>query len=150
MYKSLMVALVVVVPLALAACSGDDEAATASKTVANEPAAGGPSVTLSADKTHAVQPNDEITLTISVEHFDLRGDAIGGANEAGVGHYRIYLDDASGDDYLATGAEATAKVSIPDNITDGSHDLRVTLVNNDETLLDPPVEASVLLIVYRL
>jgi hypothetical protein len=151
MYKSMIAGVVVVIPLALAACSDGDDAGSAAPPVASETTtAAGPSLSLSADKTHAVQPNDEITLTISVDNFSLRGESIGGANQAGVGHYRVYLDDASGDGYLAAGAEGTTKVSIPDTITDGSHDLRVKLHNNDKSPLDPPVEASVLLIVYRL
>ena len=72
------------------------------------------------------------------------------ANEDGVGHYRVYLDSAAGEDYLAQGAENTTKVTIPETITDGSHDLRVVLHNNDHTPLDPAAEGSVLLIVYRL
>lgn len=103
-----------------------------------------------ADKTHAVQPEDQITLTISVTDFRLSPEGIGGANEAGAGHYRVYLDGATGDDYLAATAEPTTKVTIPADISDGSHDLRVVLHNNDETPLQPPVEGSVLLIVYRL
>lgn len=103
-----------------------------------------------ADKTHAVQPEDQITLTISVSDFRLSPEGIGGANEDGVGHYRVYLDNASGDDYLVAAAGATAKVTIPADISDGSHDLRVVLLNNDKSPLQPPVESSVLLIVYRL
>jgi len=139
--------------LLLTACSGEEDAGKADQTGQTPKAsASAPAAALSvkADKTHAVQPNDEITLTITPSGFRLAPDSIGAANEDGAGHYRIYLDDASGDGYLAIGAETTAKVTIPDDISDGSHDLRVVLHNNDKTPLNPPVEGSVLLIVYRL
>ena len=41
-------------------------------------------------------------------------------------------------------------MTIPADISDGSHDLRVVLHNNDKSPVQPPVESSVLLIVYRL
>ncbi len=136
----------------LVACSGEDEAGKSGQ-AAQSSAAAAPSqaaLTVKADKTHAVQPKDEITLSISVTDFRLAAGSIGGANQDAVGHYRVYLDDASGDDYLAEGAEPVAKVIIPAEINDGSHDLRVVLHNNDKSPLQPVVEASVLLIVYRL
>jgi len=110
----------------------------------------GPSVTVTADKTHAVQPGDEITLTVSVQGLSLDPGTIGHANQPGVGHYRVYLDGASGDDYLAESGAGTTKVVVPDSVTDGSHELRVVLHNNDRTALVPAVEGSVLLIIYRL
>lgn len=142
----------------VAACTSEEEPGKAAKSgtggqapaAASTAAASGASVSVKADKTHAVQPEDQITLTVSVSDFRLSPEAIGGANEEGVGHYRVYLDDASGDDYLVSGADATTKVTIPADISDGSHDLRVVLRNNDKSPLEPPVEGSVLLIVYRL
>ncbi len=144
--------------LALSACSAEDDAnkagqaeqTTQATKAAPAPSAPGASLSVKADKTHAVQPNDEITLTISLTNFRLAPDSIGAANQNGAGHYRIYLDDGSGDGYLAVGAEPTVKVTIPDDISDGSHDLRVVLHNNDKSPVEPPVEGSVLLIVYRL
>ncbi len=139
----------------LVACSGEDEAGKTGQAGASAPssssvATSGAVLSVKADKTHAVQPNDEVTLTISVTDFRLAAGSIGGANEDGVGHYRVYLDDASGDDYLAVGAEPVAKVTIPADVNDGSHDLRVVLHNNDKSPLQPAVEGSVLLIIYRL
>jgi hypothetical protein len=136
----------------LVGCAEEDQAATAGgKTEAQAaPPAGGPTLIVKADKTHAVQPKDEITLTISTTEFELDSSKIGQANESGVGHYRVYLDGASGEDYLAAGADTTTKVTVPEDITDGSHDLRVVLHGNDARPLSPPVQAEVLLIVYRL
>ncbi|MDH3689160.1 MAG: hypothetical protein OEU36_06720 [Gammaproteobacteria bacterium] len=113
-------------------------------------AADGPQVSVTADKTHAVQPGDEISLTITVDGFVLDASKIGQANEPGVGHYHIYLDDASGDDYLGVGADSNMKISVPEDITDGTHDVRVVLHNNDHSPGNPPAAGSVALIVYRL
>lgn len=139
----------------LFACSGEDSGGSskATKPAASASTAAvtdGARVSVKADKTHAVQPNDEITLTITVTKFHLAPESMGSANQQGVGHYRVYLDDASGENYLASGGEPTAKVTIPADISDGSHDLRVVLHNNDKSPLEPVVEGSVLLIVYRL
>ena len=155
MVKTAFTVIVGAVVLMLVACSGEDDASKAKQAdaAAQSPAAAAVStaaVSVTADKTYAVQPNDEITLTISVTDFRLAPDSIGAANQDGVGHYRVYLDDASGDDYLAVGAETTTKVTVPADINDGSHDLRVVLHNNDKTPLQPAVRGSVLLIVYRL
>lgn len=138
-------------------CADEDEAtapkASSTQQASNESAASRsdrPLVTVSADKTHAVQPEDEITLSVSVNGFKLDESRIGQDNEPGVGHYRIYLDDARGEDFLAAGAAPNRKISLPSSITDGSHELRVVLYNNDKTPLSPAVEGRVLLIVYRL
>ncbi len=154
MVKTALTAIVSAVALMLVACSDEDDGSKAKQadaaTQTTAAAAAGAGVSVKADKTHAVQPNDEITLTISVMDFRLAPDSIGAANQDGVGHYRVYLDDASGDDYIAVGAESTTKVTIPADITDGSHDLRIVLHNNDKSPLEPAVQGSVLLIVYRL
>ncbi|GMQ75691.1 MAG: hypothetical protein BMS9Abin01_0946 [Gammaproteobacteria bacterium] len=152
MVKTAPTVIVGAVVLMLVACSGEDDASKAKQADAatQSPAAGTVGVSVTADKTYAVQPNDEITLTISVTDFRLAPDSIGAANQDGVGHYRIYLDNASGDDYLAAGAETTLKVTIPADINDGSHDLWVVLQNNDKSPVQPAVRGSVLLIVYRL
>ncbi len=155
MVKTALTAFVSAVVLLLVACSGEDDGSSAKQADAGTqpPAtapAGGPGLSVKADKTHAVQPEDEITLTIAVTGFRLAPDSIGAANQDGVGHYRVYLDDASGDDHLAVGAESTTKVTIPADISDGSHDLRVVLHSNDKSRLEPAVEGTVLLIVYRL
>jgi len=150
--KTALTVILSAVVLMLVACSGEDDATKAKQADAatQSPAAGTVGVSVTADKTYAVQPNDEITLTISVTDFRLAPESIGAANQDGVGHYRVYLDDASGDDYLAVGAETTLKVTIPADINDGSHDLWVVLQNNDKSPLQPAVRGSVLLIVYRL
>lgn len=148
--------------LALVAGCGDEQDAQPageSGTAAGEaaetaaPAAAGesgPRVSVSADKTHAVQPGDVLTVTVEVEGFTLAADKIGQASEPGVGHYHVYLDHAAGAEPLAVSADPAVQVSVPGDVTDGSHELRVVLHNNDHTPVEPAAEGSVWLIVYRL
>ena len=107
------------------------------------------SVAVTADKTHAVQPNDEIRIEVTVEGFELDGAKIGAAAEPGAGHYHAYLGSAD-EEPLLVSADASAVVKVPADITDGTHTLRIALRNHDHTPLDPPVEAAVRLIIYRL
>ncbi len=157
MFKVLLIAASLAVLSLIAACSeegerGSEKAATTEQ--AQESAASssgaGPKIAVSADKTHAVQPGDEITVSVTVSGFRLDPDRIGQANEPGVGHYRVYLNKTGGDGFLAEGAGPSIKITLPPDITDGSHELIVALYNNDRTPVSPPVDAGVLLIVYRL
>lgn len=157
MVKASFIAVSALILVLVSGCADEEEAAEAEDATIQQAdqasaAARGdlPRITVSADKTHAVQPEDEITVSVSVEGFTLDESRIGQESEAGVGFYRIYLDEADGDDYLAEGAAASKKVNLPSDITDGSHELRVVLYNNDKTPFTPAVEGRVLLIVYRL
>ncbi len=138
-------------------CADEDEAAPSKAASTAQPAgetaeARGdlPKIAVSADKTHAVQPGDEITVSVSVSGFRLDAGRIGQANEPGVGHYRIYLNQTGGEDFLAEAATPSIKITLPLDITDGSHELIVALYNNDRTPVSPAVDRGVLLIVYRL
>ncbi len=157
MFKVLLIAASFAALTLIAACSdegGPDSEKAATTEQAGEKAASssaaGPKIAVSADKTHAVQPGDEITVSVTVSGFRLDPDRIGQANEPGVGHYRVYLNKTGGDNFLAEGAGPNVKVTLPADITDGSHELIVALYNNDRTPVSPPVDAGVLLIVYRL
>ena len=107
------------------------------------------SVTVTADKTHAVQPNDEIRIEVTVEGFELDGTKIGAEARPGAGHYHVYLGSPDGEPLLVS-ADPSAMVTVPGDVTDGTHTLRVQLRNHDHSPLDPPVEAAVRLIIYRL
>lgn len=122
----------------LPACSEEppDEPAAVQESAEQSAAAPAAELTVEADKTHAVQPGDEITVTVK-------------AAGASAAQYRAYLDDASGDDYLAASDTPTFKVQVPETVTDGSHELRVVAYAGDAPA-DPPAEGSVWLIVYRL
>ena len=145
--------------LALGGCAEQEPSAPAGQGSVPSAAPGGAAATapqsgaalrVAADKTHAVQPGDVITVSVTVTGFELDSERIGAANEAGVGHYRVYLDGATGDEYLAESAGSYTTIVLPQDTTDGTHDLRVVLHNNDRSVLVPAVEASVSLIVYRL
>jgi hypothetical protein len=147
---ALRLALLITFAALVSACGGEREDANQAlpKSTETVPAdqASGPKVTVTADKTHAVQPSDEITVTVTVDGFTLDAEKI----EPNVGRYRVYLDDASGEDFLAESAAESVKVTIPDSITDGSHELRVVLHHNDGTPVEPLAQGDVWLIVYRL
>ena len=106
-------------------------------------------ITVTADKTHAVQPNDEIRIDVTVEGFVLDGAKMGTDAAPGVGHYHVYLGSADGEPLLVS-AESNAVVTVPADVTDGTHTLRVQLRNHDHSPLAPPVEATLRLIIYRL
>ena len=106
-------------------------------------------ITVTADKTHAVQPSDEIRIEASVEGFELDAEKIGADAQPGEGHYHVYLGSAGGEPLLVS-ADPSAVVKVPADVTDGTHTLRVQLRNHDHSPLDPPAEATVRLIIYRL
>lgn len=104
---------------------------------------------VTADKTHAVQPGDEIRIELNLEGFVLDASKIGADAEPGAGHHHVYLGDPGGKPLLVS-ADASAVVKVPADVNDGTHTLRVQLRNHDHSPLDPPVEAVVRLIIYRL
>ena len=104
---------------------------------------------VTADKTHAVQPGDEIRITVNVGGFILDGASIGAESVPGSGHYHVYLGGAEGEPLLVS-ADANATVRVPDDVTDGTHSLRIQLRNHDHSPLEPPVESTARLIIYRL
>ena len=94
-------------------------------------------------KESKVASGGQAVLDISVKNFQLVDPKTNISNEDGKGHYLVYLDDAKGDKHIYKGFEALAKVDIDASVTNGKHKLRVVLVNNNETPLDPNVEATV-------
>ena len=144
--------------LAVTTGCGDDDpspesaaAGSSAQAPASEAGEAAAAITLevTADKTHAVQPDDEIRITVSVTGFALDGAKIGAGAVPGSGHYHVYLGDAQGEPLLVS-AEGSAIVKVPSDVTDGTHSLRVQLRNHDHSPLDPPVETTVRLIIYRL
>ena len=143
----------------VAGCSEESAPPEPAKTESSAPAPAAepqesettPSITLevTADKTHAVQPEDEIRITVSVQGFALDGTKIGAESEPGSGHYHVYLGDTEGNPLLVS-ADASAVVTVPADVTDGTHSLRIQLRNHDHSPLDPPVGTKVRLIIYRL
>ena len=131
--------------------SGDAKSATEASAPAAESSDSGSPIVLdvAADKTHAVQPGDEIRITVSVEGFVLDGASIGAEAVPGTGHYHAYLGSSEGEPLLVS-ANASAVVKVPDDVTDGTHSLRIELRNHDHSPLSPPIETTVRLIIYRL
>ena len=127
------------------ATATDDEAAPEGEGGAASPV----TITVTADKTHAVQPNDEIRIEVTVEGFVLDGANIGADARPGAGHYHVYLGESEGEPLLVS-ADTNAVVKVPADVTDGTHSLRIQLRNHDHSHLDPPAEATVRLIIYRL
>ena len=138
-------------------CSDDDSSAesgtagSSAQAPASEAseAAGAITLDVTADKTHAVQPGDEIRIKVSVTGFTLDATKVGAGAASGSGHYHVYLGDPQGEPLLVS-AEGSAVVQVPADVTDGTHSLRVQLRNHDHSPLDPPVETTVRLIIYRL
>lgn len=97
------------------------------RVVAGEPAV---SATASAQSMAAGQ---DVTLTVSVTNFTLDGSAMGGGNQAGVGHYHVYLNEMNEDGFLDAGTTAQITVTIPEETPAGQHELHVTLANNDHS-----------------
>jgi hypothetical protein len=114
----------------LAACGDDDGGGGGGG--ADGGGGGGPSVSATADPT-AVVPGGEVTVTVSVDNFIL--EAPSDTNVDGHGHYHVYLDDASGADYLAADFAASVVITIPAETPLGAHTLKVTLQENDHSPL---------------
>ena len=131
--------------------SGDPESSSDAPSATPEASDPVSTITLevTADKTHAVQPDDEIRIAVSVEGFILDGANIGGDAAPGSGHYHVYLGSPEGEPLLVS-ADANASIHVPGDVTDGTHSLRIQLRNHDHSPLDPPVETTVRLIIYRL
>lgn len=131
--------------------SAGAESAPESPAAAPEAGDAAPAISLevTADKTHAVQPGDEIGITVSVEGFTLDAAGIGSEAEPGRGHYHVYFGGSEGEPLLVS-ADANAVVKVSDDVTDGTHSLLIQLRGNDHSPLDPPIETKVRLIIYRL
>lgn len=98
-----------------------------------------PRLGFSFSQTSALEPGDEITLEIAVENFVLDLSKARQAAEPGVGHCHVYWDKDPHAESIAVAADSSITISVPGRTTDGSHQLRVVLHNNDHTPLDPPV-----------
>ena len=140
----------------IAGCGDEDSATESSDAVEStavsqeaDTAAAAITLEVKADKTHAVQPGDEIRITVDVGGFILDAASIGAESVPGSGHYHVYLGSAEGEALLVS-ADADAVVRVPDDVTDGTHSLRIVLRNHDHSPLETPVETTVRLIIYRL
>ena len=106
-------------------------------------------IAVTADKTDAYSRATRSRIEVTVEGFVLDGTKIGADAQPGAGHYHVHLGSPDGEPLLVSAA-ASAVVKVPADVTDGTHTLRIQLRNHDHSPLDPPVEATVRLIIYRL
>ena len=107
------------------------------------------SLGVTADKTHAVQPGDEIASrwtsrgSSSTAGRSVREPSPGPATTTSISAIRT-------GSRCSSRPRPSAVVKVPDDVTDGTHALRIRLRHHDHSPLDPPVEAEVRLIIYRL
>ena len=101
-------------------------------------ATGEPSVELTVTP-ETMAAGDTVAATVTVQNFVLE-EPVGQPNEDGYGHFHIYLDDATGIDYLLAGQDPEVNVEIPADTTPGAHTLRVSLGKNNHAPLSPAVE----------
>lgn len=83
------------------------------------------------------------TVMVDIQPGHFTFVAPGGPNEAGKGHFHIYLDDATGGDYLVVGeAAGEVSVTIPDDTTVGAHTLKILVTANNHMPLAPEISTS--------
>ena len=69
----------------------------------------------------------EIPVSVTIEAFELVEPGEDTEPEVGKGHYRVYLDDADGDDYLLASASPEDSFVLPEGVPSGQHELRFSL-----------------------
>jgi hypothetical protein len=104
-------------------------------------ATGAITVKMAIDPT-TMKPGATVTATVTVTNFILEAPA-GQPNQPGHGHYHIYLDDASGINYLVAEQSPSVPVKIPNNTAVGPHKLRCSVSDNSHAPLVPAVEDTV-------
>jgi len=95
------------------------------------------SVDLTLDPT-TIPAGGTAAATVVVKNFTL----VPPKNQLvdGEGHYHIYLDKASGGNYLVANQVPMVTIKIPAATTPGPHTVRVSLSDNHHVELEPPVE----------
>ena len=93
-----------------------------------------PAVTIESPSAGSlILPGQTLSLDLQVEKFELvpPGGLPGGELDVADGHVRVYLDEATGDDYLVAEASSAPSVPIPEDLEPGAHTLTVVLVDTD-------------------
>jgi len=96
--------------------------------------ANGPSVSILNPVEGQINYRTSLDVTIGIENFILNATSMGGPNVPGEGHYHLYINGNM------AGMYAAMNVTLP-GLPSGDHQLKVELVNNDHSPLDPPVMA---------
>ena len=90
-----------------------------------------------------VAPGESVELEITVVNFVLAPGSIDKLPKPGAGHFRIYLDDKTGMDYVAIGAKQQFQFTLPKDTKPGERKLRISLRENDGSPLSPVIETTV-------
>jgi hypothetical protein len=85
---------------------------------------------------------DTVDVVVTVQGFVLE-EPQGQPNEDGHGHFHIYLDGATGGNYLLAGQTTNVSVTIPANAAPGAHTLRISLGENSHAPVSPAIESIV-------
>ena len=100
-----------------------------------------PTVTLMVTPD-TVAAGGTLQASVAVTNFILE-EAAGQPNQAGHGHYHVYLDGAKGGNYLLAGAKLSVLLKIPASTAPGPHTLRCALSDNGHTPFVPSIETVV-------
>lgn len=100
-----------------------------------------PTLDIKLDKTE-YPLGGKVKIEVRTTNFSLSQDFLGKANKTGQGHYRVYLDNTSGNDFLVESGASSVEIELPKDINAGNHVLKVVLYNNDKTLLTPEVKET--------
>jgi hypothetical protein len=79
-----------------------------------------------------IQYKNDLDVHVMIENFTMNASAIGMDNMAGEGHYHIYINGGLVGPY-------TDMMTMLNDLPAGTHELKVELVNNDHSSLDPMV-----------
>ena len=82
---------------------------------------------------------ETVTGTVVVTNFILEAPQ-NQPNEDGHGHFHLYLDGATGGNYLLNGQSSPIQITIPANTQPGAHTLRLSVSGNDHDPVVPAVE----------
>jgi hypothetical protein len=74
-------------------------------------------------------------ILLSVTNFTLIDPLLLKPDVAGQGHYHVYLDDATGGDYIDVGFTTIANAPIPIATTLGRHTIHLELVDNQDVAI---------------
>ena len=117
----------------LLACGGEDE-----KDNSVSSAEDVPTIKIVSPGEGETISGEAISIRMETTNFIQDGGAIGSAMVPGRGHWHLHLDD--GRAIIDVGNEVTLK-----DVQPGTHTVRIFLVNNDHTPLDPPVDDTLTL-----
>ena len=101
-------------------------------------------------------PPSQVQIAVSTRNIFINDDAVGKANVAGQGHIIYYIDVAppTTPGQPATTKSGSYKITTDTfqlwvNVATGTHTFAVQVVNNDNTPLDPPVTAQIMLTIPK-